>query len=156
MTTTWLPASFHHPRRVEWGDSIHLRPIRAADVDIDMPAVMVHQAKLWQMYGDAWGWPPPSMTREQDVADLQHHVDEMERQASFNYAILPDDESELYGCMYIDPVTDSVDSGPEAEVSWWLTDTAPAALHRTINERARGWIRDEWPVQRVRTPFNTA
>jgi RimJ/RimL family protein N-acetyltransferase len=147
----WLPSSFEHPRHVDWGEGVHLRPIRAADVDIDMPAVMGHQAALWAMYGAAWGWPPPTMTRDQDLADLERHAAEMERHESFNYAILPLDESELYGCLYIDPV-DAV--APEAEVSWWLTDRAPATLRETIDTLARAWLRDAWPFERVHTPFN--
>jgi hypothetical protein len=37
---TWLPADFIHPTRVPVGDGYHLRPITAADVGLDYPAVM--------------------------------------------------------------------------------------------------------------------
>jgi GNAT superfamily N-acetyltransferase len=151
----WLPFGFHHPERVEWGPGVHLRPIRAADVGIDMPAVMGARSMLWDMYGEAWGWPPVHMTAEEDAVDLQHHADEMQRQESFNYAILPSDESKLYGCLYIDAVkTDAVDA-IEAEVSWWLTDTAPRWLHNRQATLALAWIRDSWPFTRVHTPFNS-
>ena len=105
VDASWLPVDFVHPLRVEWRDGIHLRPIAASDVDIDMPAVLNNQEMLWEMYGEAWGWPPATMTAEQDIEDLQHHADEMDRHESFNYAILPADESELLGCIYIDPVS---------------------------------------------------
>jgi hypothetical protein len=83
----WLPADWDHPRLVELPTGHHLRPIRGADVDLDMLAVMGSQERLWSIYGGAWGWPPVSMTREQDAADLQRHADEMETHESFNYAL---------------------------------------------------------------------
>jgi hypothetical protein len=58
----WLPVGFVHPASVEVMDGYHLRPIRAADVDLDYPAVMGSQARLWSIFGEAWGWPPPTMT----------------------------------------------------------------------------------------------
>lgn len=66
----WLPLDFVHPLRVEWADGVHLRPIRVSDVHIDLPAVMNNQEMLWNMHGDAWGWPPATMTAEQDIDSL--------------------------------------------------------------------------------------
>jgi hypothetical protein len=40
MAESWLPSEFEHPLRVELSTGHHLRPIRACDVDLDMPAVM--------------------------------------------------------------------------------------------------------------------
>jgi hypothetical protein len=65
----------------------HLRPIRAADVDLDMLAVMGSRERLWSIYGASWGWPPAWMTKEHDEEDLQRHSDETEAHQSFNYAI---------------------------------------------------------------------
>ncbi|MDO5745655.1 MAG: GNAT family N-acetyltransferase [Micrococcaceae bacterium] len=152
--TRWLPLGFVHPVHVEWGEGVHLRPIRASDVDIDMPAVMGSQEMLWEMFGEAWGWPPATMTAEQDVEDLQRHADEMERHESFNYAILPADETELYGCIYIDPVNTGDSSCVEAEVAWWVTASAPAWLAVRLGDLALVWLREEWPFTHVRTPFN--
>jgi GNAT superfamily N-acetyltransferase/RimJ/RimL family protein N-acetyltransferase len=148
----WLPEGFTHPLHVEWRDGVHLRPIRAADVDIDMPAVMGNREMLWELFGEAWGWPPATMTAEQDIDDLQRHADEMERHESFNYAILPADESELFGCIYIDPI--DADRGIEAEVSWWVTPRAPEWLAAGLGPLVMSWIRDDWPFTRVHTPFN--
>jgi hypothetical protein len=113
------------------------------------------RSMLWDMYGDAWGWPPAHMTADEDAADLQRHADEMRRQESFNYAILPTDESELYGCLYIDPVKTDTSDAVEADVSWWLTDAAPEELHSRQTARVLDWIRDSWPFTRFRTPFNS-
>ena len=51
--TTWLPADFAHPTRVEVPFGHHLRPIRAEDVDLDMIAVMGSRERLWSIYGAA-------------------------------------------------------------------------------------------------------
>jgi len=154
VDTGWLPLDFVHPLHVDWRNGVHLRPIRASDVDIDLPAVMNNREMLWEMYGDAWGWPPASMTAEQDIDDLQHHADEMERHESFNYAILPADETELFGCIYIDPITSEDDQQIEAEVSWWVTPDAPDWLRHGVGDLTAAWIHDAWPFTQVHTRFN--
>ena len=67
--TPWLPEDWTHPTRVDLSTGHHLRPIRATDVDLDMVAVMGSQERLWSIYGQAWGWPPATMTAEQDRED---------------------------------------------------------------------------------------
>ena len=84
----WLPADFPFPRRVDLSTGHHLRPIREADVDIDLPAVMGSQARLWTIFGEAWGWPPATMTHEADRVDLARHEREIEAAQSFNFAVL--------------------------------------------------------------------
>jgi len=97
----WLPDGFRHPERVELECGMHLRPIRAADFQIDYPAVMGSRERLWAKYGEAWGWPPATMTPEQDREDLMHHEREIAAQETFNYAVLNFDESRLFGCIYL-------------------------------------------------------
>ena len=160
MTAPWLPPTFSHPLRVEVSPDVHLRPISPEDLDIDMPAVMASQAMLWEKYGDAWGWPPTTMTAEQDRTDLARHADEMERHESFNYAILPGDESSLWGCIYIDPGEGSAGLGgvagiaaPAADVSWWVVPRAPTGLDCLVLEFVPAWLARSWPFEDVRYPF---
>ena len=91
----WLAPGFETPQRVELATGHHLRPIRAADVDIDYPAVMGSRERLWAKFGEAWGWPPATMTYAQDRDDLARHEVEIAAQETFNYAVLDADESEL-------------------------------------------------------------
>ena len=49
---------------------------RESDVDLDYPAVMGSRERLWSIYGEVWGWPPESMTVEEDRIDLRRHQDE--------------------------------------------------------------------------------
>jgi RimJ/RimL family protein N-acetyltransferase len=125
-----------------------LRPIRGADVDLDMPAVMGSRDRLWSRYGAAWGWPPATLTREQDREDLQHHADEIEAHESFNYALFDREETELIGCLYIDPP-----SAPEAdaEIDWWVRDEyVGTAVEQALNELVPKWIANDWPFRRAR------
>jgi hypothetical protein len=70
---TWLPEGFAHPERVDLATGHHLRPIREADVEIDYPAVMGSRERLWAKYGEAWRWPPATMSYEEDKDDLARH-----------------------------------------------------------------------------------
>jgi RimJ/RimL family protein N-acetyltransferase len=150
---TWLPAGFVHPTRLDVAGGFHLRPIRAADVDLDYPAVMGSRDRLWSIYGAAWGWPPATMTYEQDREDLARHEAEIEAHRSFNYALFDAAERELLGCVYIDPPERA---GADAEISWWVVDRyAGTDLERALDALVPRWIAEVWPFTAphyVRTP----
>ena len=143
---TWLPEGFETPQRVDLPGGCHIRPIRADDVEIDYPAVMANREKLWAKYGGAWGWPPAHMTVEQDREDLQHHEDEIARQQSFNYALLPEDESELLGCIYIDPPDERSAAGADAVSSWWAVRPELEVQLGTFVPR---WLDEAWGFRSV-------
>jgi hypothetical protein len=147
---TWLPDDFRHPERVELSTGHHLRPIRAADVDIDYPAVMGSRERLWARYGEAWGWPPAHMTIEDDREDLAHHEQEIAAHETFNYAVLDEAESELLGCVYIDPPDDSAPPGTDAVVSWWVVDAAVGSdLERELDAFVPRWLEETWGLRAV-------
>ena len=149
---TWLPDGFEHPQRVELPTGHHLRPIRASDVDIDYPAVMGSQASLWARYGASWGWPPPTMTVEQDRAYLARHECEIEAHESFNYAVLTSDESKLLGCVYIEPPgpQDDAPPGTDAVSSWWVVDSeAGGPLEAALRDFVPRWLTDAWGFRSV-------
>jgi hypothetical protein len=147
---SWLPEGFRHPERVDLACGMHLRPIRAADVEIDHPAVMGSRERLWAKYGAAWGWPPAAMTLEQDREDLAHHEAEIARQETFNYAVLDENETELLGCVYIDPPSPGDESGSDAVVSWWVVDHAVGTeLDRALQDFVPRWLRDTWGFEAV-------
>ena len=139
----WLPDGFETPQRVDLPTGHHLRPIREADVDIDYPAVMAVREKLWARYGEAWGWPPESMSLDQDRDDLRHHEEEIDAQLTFNYALLDEHESELLGCVYIDPPRDPEQ---DAVVSWWSSNDA---LERMLDGFVPRWLHDRWGIDRL-------
>ena len=146
----WLPAGFEHPRRVDLPTGHHLRPIRASDVDIDYPAVMGSRERLWDRYREAWGWPRETMTYEADRQDLARHEVEMEAQETFNYAVLNEEESELLGCVYIDPPDERSPQGSDVIVSWWVVDDAVGSeLERALDRFVPVWLADTWGFEAV-------
>jgi RimJ/RimL family protein N-acetyltransferase len=148
MRRNWLPDGWAHPTWVELSTGHHLRPIRAEDVDLDMKAVMGSQERLWSIYGPAWGWPPATMTAQQDREDLARHADEMERHESFNYALFDAGETELLGCVYIDPPEKE---GADAEISWWVVDRLVGGpIEAALDELVPRWIASDWPLERPR------
>lgn len=139
-----------HPERVDLPSGHHLRPIREADVDIDYPAVMGSRERLWARYGKPWGWPPATMSYEDDRRDLARHEAEIAAHETFNYAVLNDDETELLGCVYIDPPDDQSPPGTDAVASWWVVDDAAGGeLERALDEFVPRWLRDTWGFRSV-------
>jgi RimJ/RimL family protein N-acetyltransferase len=154
MTDTgWLPHGWQHPQRVALDTGHHLRPIRAADVDLDMRAVMGSQERLWAVYGESWGWPPATMSAEQDREDLAHHEAEMQTGESFNYALFDAGETELLGCVYLDPPTIPA---TDAEISWWVVDwLVGGPIEQALDAFVPRWVTQDWPFTNPHFPHNT-
>ncbi|MBH0009734.1 hypothetical protein [Salinibacterium sp. SWN1162] len=84
------------------------------------------------------------MTAEQDRADLQRHADEMRINQSFNFALFDANETELIGCVYIDPA-----ETPEADadISWWVRDeNVGTDLEAVLDDFVPAWIARDWPL----------
>ena len=146
----WLPHGFVHPERVDLPTGRHLRPIRESDVGIDYPAVMASRDRLWEKYGEAWGWPPADMSYEADREDLAHHEAEIATHESFNYGIFDSAETELLGCVYIDPPDDRSPPATEAVVSWWVVDREVGGeLDKALEDFVRGWLNETWGFRSV-------
>lgn len=148
MSHQWLPEGWAHPTRVDLPTGHHLRPIRASDVDLDMPVVMGSRERLWSIYGRAWRWPQPDMTEAQDRADLARHEDEIAQHISFNYALFDADETVLVGCVYIDPPEKP---GADAEISWWVRDAyVGSEVEAALDAFVPSWIAVDWPLSAPR------
>jgi hypothetical protein len=146
----WLPDGFETPQRLDLPTGHHLRPIRESDAEIDLPAVMGSRERLWAIYGESWGWPPATMTLEQDREDLLHHEEEIAAQITFNYAVLDEAETELLGCIYIDPPDERRPPGTDAVSSWWVVDKhAGGPLEQALDEAVPRWLEDVWGFRAV-------
>ncbi len=127
-----------------------MRPIRESDIDIDYPAVMGSQEQLWAKYGQAWGWPPPTMTYEADRKDLARHEAEIAARETFNYAVLDEDETALLGCVYIDPPEPDSPPGTDAVVSWWVvTHLLGSDLERALDDTIPRWVAHIWGFRKI-------
>jgi hypothetical protein len=110
---------------------------------------MGSRARLWNKYGAAWGWPPADMTFEDDRRDLAHHEREIAALKSFNYAVLDAPESELLGCVYIDPPAEGDDC--DALVSWWVVDSGVgSSLEAELQAFVPVWVTTTWPFRKPR------
>ena len=146
----WLGDDIRPPERVQLRTGHHLRPIREADVGVDYPAVMGSRQRLWARYGEAWGWPPETMSVEDDRRDLARHAAEIAARETFNYAVLDAGETELLGCIYIDPPEDGSPAGSDAVVSWWVVDGAVGTeLDRVLEDFVPTWLADVWGFRRI-------
>lgn len=145
----WLPPDFLPPDRVDLSATTHhLRPIHPDDTELDMVAVMGSRERLWSVYGEAWGWPPATMTAQDDRADLARHAIEMTRNESFNFALFDEGETALLGCVYIDP-PERV--GADAEISWWVIDALVGTeTEQTLDTFVPAWIDQYWPFRKPR------
>lgn len=147
---TWLPESFAHPERVDLPTGHHLRPIREADVAIDYPAVIGSRERLWAKYGEAWGWPPATLSYEADRHDLARHEAEIAAHEAFNYAVLDEGETALLGCVYIDPPDERSPPESDAVASWWVVDQAVGTdLEWTLDEFVPRWLASTWGFESV-------
>jgi len=145
----FLPRDFQPPAGLEH-ERFHLRPIKIHDVVKDYDAVMTSRDHLWELFGEAWRWPPATLTLEEDLVDLAWHQKEGELKHSFNFAVMSRDESRLLGCVYVDPPTKA---GFDAEVFWWARqDELANGLEEAIGDAARAWIGAWWPFERVAFP----
>lgn len=145
---SWLPPDFTHPTVLPVIDGFHLRPIRESDTEIDYPAVMGSRTRLWEIYGEAWGWPRETMTVDEDRADLARHEREIKAHESFNYALLDLAETTLVGCVYIDPPRKT---GADTEISWWVVDShVGTPLEDALAVVVPRWIERVWPFEKPR------
>jgi hypothetical protein len=111
---------------------------------------MGSRERLWAKYGEMWGWPPAGMTYEFDRQDLARHQTEIAAHVSFNYAVLDPGETELLGCVYIDPPDGRAPAGSDALVSWWVVDRhAGHELERALDEVIPRWLAERWGFRAV-------
>jgi RimJ/RimL family protein N-acetyltransferase len=145
---SFLPPDFEPPLLET--ERFRLRSLTVHDVVKDYDAVMTSREHLWELFGEAWGWPPTDLTLEEDLIDLGWHQKEFKRRSTFAYAVMNLDESRLLGCVYVDPPTKR---GYDAEVTWWVRSSELASgLDEELGETVRAWIGKAWPFSQVVYP----
>ena len=145
----FLPNEFTVPEFHET-ERFRLRSITVHDVVKDYDAVMSSRERLWQLFGEAWGWPPVDLSLEQDLIDLAWHQKEFQLRSSFDYAVMSLDEKRLLGCVYIDPSTKRC---YDVEICYWIReDELEAGLEDVLRKTLQSWIKNSWPFERVAYP----
>lgn len=146
-TNLFVPKKFNVPEKLQTHE-FRLRMLTVNDVVKDYDAVMTsvqHLQSIWP--GGTW---PEGLTFEQDLIDLGWHQKEFQRRTSFAYAVVTPSESEVLGCVYINPTSKR---GYDAVVYFWARQSE---LQRGLESRLfaalKEWLAREWPFKKVTFP----
>jgi len=152
MKTPWIPTP-DIPRRLETG-RMRLRPLTIHDGVKDFDAVMTSRAEIRDLFGPGTGWPPDTLTLEQDLIDLAWHQKEFEIGGSYTFTVETLDGSQVLGCVYIFPPTHA---GCDADVFYWVrTSELASGLQAHLWEQLRHWLAQAWRFRRVALPGRVA
>ena len=138
----FVPNDFEVPNTFE-NQHFKIRMLTVHDVMKDYDAVMTSIDHLQEMFLPIWNWPTKDLSLEQDLIDLGWHQKEFQRRSSFAYTVVSLDESQVLGCLYIDPC----DKGSfDAEIYMWvreseLANNLDSILFNTVKE----WVKGNWP-----------
>ena len=144
----FVPADFKIPDTLE-NQYFRIRMLTVNDVVKDYDAVMTSIEHLQEMYPTS-SWPTKELTFEQDLIDLGWHQKEFQKRSSFAYTVVSLDESEVIGCLYIDPTSKG---DYDAKITMWvrasvLDQGLDAILFNTVKE----WVVKDWPFKKVAYP----
>ena len=155
-TPPLVPDDFVVPERLETA-RMRLRPLTINDAVKDYEAVMESEERLRSLFDPGGLWPS-GLTLEQNLIDLGWHQKEFQRRSSFAYTVVSLDETQVLGCLYIDP-TRRPDF--DAEITLWVRQSRVAeGLDEHLFETVERWIAECWPFARPaypgrRIPFET-
>lgn len=133
-----VPDGFEVPHGLEH-ERFRLRKLTIDDVVKDFEAIndrVDHEGK---------SRPPFVDTISLNLVDLGWHQKEFALRRSFAYTVVAPDESQVLGCVYINP-SDTHD----ARVSLWVRRSAfEAGLDPELEGAVREWVATTWPFERV-------
>jgi hypothetical protein len=136
----FVPPGFQVPAGLETAE-FRLRMLTIHDLVKDYEAVVTSAAHLQQVWphGD---WPS-GLTLEQNLVDLGWHQKEFQNRSSFAYTVVSLDESQVLGCVYIDP---SRKAGYDAAVTLWVRQSLLAGgLEERLFAAVKDWLAASWP-----------
>lgn len=144
---SFVPADFKVPEKLETRE-FRLRMLTVNDVVKDYDAVMTSVEHLKTIWPDS-KWPE-GLTFEQDLIDLGWHQKEFQRRSSFAYTVVTPSESQVTGCVYINPTSKR---GYDAVVYLWARQSElKAGLEERLYSSVRDWIARNWPFKKVAYP----
>ena len=102
---------------------------------------MASQARL--RAGSPHGWPRQGFTLEENLQDLIRHEQEFHDRIAFAYTMVRPDESEVLGCVYINP-PDPEDE-QDARAYMWVRDEHHPDLTAILFDEVDAWLQRDWP-----------
>ena len=109
---SFLPPDFEPPLLET--ERFRLRSLTVHDVVKDYDAVMTSREHLWELFGEAWGWPPADSTETSHRADPTHRTS-------------PPGGSRTHSSGLADPTPKT--SHPRALLTESLADPTPKTSH---------------------------
>jgi hypothetical protein len=144
----FVPIEFAIPQSLETAQ-FRARMLTVNDVVKDYDAVMTSIDHLQKMYAST-EWPTKELTFEQDLIDLGWHQKEFQQRRSFAYTIVSLDESQVIGCLYINPTTKE---GHDASITMWVrASLLVTGLDDILFAEVKQWIAKDWPFKKVAYP----
>ena len=135
-----VPADFAVPTGLEH-ERFRLRMLTIDDVVKDFDAICD------RVDHNGSPRPPFVMTVAENLVDLGWHQKEFQLRRSFAYTVVAPDESQVLGCVYVNP-----SETHDARVTLWVRKSAfEAGLDPVLEGAVRDWIATAWPFERV--PF---
>ena len=142
----FVSVEFEVPDHLET-ERFRLRMLTVNDLVKDYEAVMTSVDHLHDIFGPGW---PDGLTMEQDLIDLGWHQKEFQRRRSFAYTVVSLDESQVLGCIYINP---SRKTGFDAVVYMWARQSElDSGLEKELEMTVREWMQEKWPFEKVAFP----
>jgi hypothetical protein len=133
-----VPDGFEVPLGLEH-ERFRLRKLTIDDVVKDFEAINERV--------DHEGAPQPPFvdTIALNLVDLGWHQKEFELRRSFAYTVVAPDESQVLGCVYLNP-----SETHDARVTLWVRRSAfDAGLDPALEAAVREWVATAWPFERV-------
>lgn len=144
----FVPSGFVIPDTLETSH-FRARMLTVNDVVKDYDAVMTSIEHLQKLY-ESTTWPTKELTFEQDLIDLGWHQKEFQLRRSFAYTIVSLDESQVIGCLYINPTTKG---DYDANITMWVrTSMLDKGLDAILFNSVKQWITKDWPFKKVAYP----
>ena len=148
QTKPFVPKDFKIPATLE-NQQLRIRMLTVNDVVKDYDAVMTSIDHLQKMFHVS-SWPTKDLTFEQDLIDLGWHQKEFQMRSSFAYTVVSLDESEVLGCLYINP---TIKGDYDARITMWIrTSMLDKGLDDILFNSVKEWIEKDWPFKKVAYP----
>jgi hypothetical protein len=133
-----VPADFEVPSGLEH-ERFRLRKLTIGDVEQDFDAISS------RVDHDGVPQKPFVPTLELNLVDLGWHQKEFALRRSFAYTVVAPDESEVLGCVYLNP-----SETHDASVRLWVRQSAyDTGLDPVLEAAVREWVATHWPFERV-------
>ncbi len=141
-------------------DEFILRPITAADAELDYEAVMETREylRLWEQST----WPEDDFSLERNLGDMRKLEEGNATRRAFTYTVQNPDHTECVGCVYVfpidarflaastvTPVGDDQWEEVEAATYFWVrASRMETGTDRRLLDALRTWLDEEWRLGR--------